>query len=140
MNSRHERKEAMTNETRARECAEEIFSEFEYWPTNEGPVLEIIQRHLDALKDYYESPDCPITVQAFKNGVEAGRAELKEALEKAKAELVFHNHRCEAQHNEGQPGLPQGDCQCSVCADFFKQLTASQERERELRNVINLIL
>lgn len=50
-------------------------------------ITPIIQRHIDVataeLKDYYESPECPITEQAWQNGFEAGKHELKSALEKA---------------------------------------------------------
>ena len=64
-------------------------------------------------------------------------AELEK--EEAKAKLVFHGHRSEAAHNAGHLGMPQGDCQCSICRPFYARLAAA-ERERDAAHLRIAIL
>jgi hypothetical protein len=59
-------------------------------------------------------------------------------LDAAEKELVFHNHRCEARHNEGQAGMPQGDCQCLICAGFYKELTQLKEANATIKKELAL--
>jgi len=65
-------------------------------------------------------------------------AVLKKQNEALKAELTLHDHRIEARRNEGEPGLPQGDCSCVICAPFYKRLaTAEADRMEMLRKLVN---
>jgi len=48
-------------------------------------------------------------------------------IESQQKELVFHNHRCEASHNEGRLGMPHGDCKCEICKPFYAQLESQQK-------------
>lgn len=62
---------------------------------------------------------------------------LERELAAAQKELTFHSHRCEAAHNARQVGLPQGDCECPICAPFYKELTAQKEDTEHLRRCWN---
>lgn len=66
------------------------------------------------------------------------RDSLAADLERVKGELTFHSHRCEEHHNVGQSGMPQGPCDCLICASYYKELNDLWDKLAESNTLASL--
>lgn len=108
-------------------------------PQNEPPTPECDKNNLYAAN---VAPHIRVifldraqNLERQRDALSAEVTRLTRERDEAQQTLTFHGHRIEARRNEGERGMPQGDCQCFVCRPVYTELSKLRVELAALREV-----